>query len=140
MKDKMDSLYALHDASISCMNELKFMQDEQSFLEHLLGSHFLELSAEELFETTRKLIKKLKEVEHIGANFMMDVRIFNKQISSSLDEKKHQDKIDLFKKQRILQTDFESYSLKFKYVKKKIFKLIKKIMIAHKQKLLIKKI
>ena len=36
-----------------------------------------------------------------------------------------------------VQKDFESYVLKFKYVKKKIFGIIKEIMIHNKQKLLI---
>jgi len=139
MKGKIETLYELHEASAVRMNELEFMKDEQSFLEHLLSSHFLELSAEELFETTRKLIKKLKEVEHLGVDLMKEVQLFNKQIAHSLDDKKSNIDIDPFQKQRIIQTDFENYSLKFRYVKKKIFGLIKEIMIAHKQKLLINK-
>jgi len=139
MKGKIETLYELHEASAVRMNELEFMKDEQSFLEHLLSSHFLELSAEELFETTRKLIKKLKEVEHLGVDLMKEVQLFNKQIAHSLDDRKSNIDIDPFQKQRIIQTDFENYSLKFRYVKKKIFGLIKEIMIAHKQKLLINK-
>jgi len=139
MKGKIETLYELHEAYAVRMNELEFMKDEQSFLEHLLSSHFLELSAEELFETTRKLIKKLKEVEHLGVDLMKEVQLFNKQIAHSLDDRKSNIDIDPFQKQRIIQTDFENYSLKFRYVKKKIFGLIKEIMIAHKQKLLINK-
>ena len=88
MKDKVETLYELHEASVTRMNELEFMKDEQSFLEHLLSSHFLELSAPDLYETTRKLIKKLKEVEHLGGNLMTEVQLFNKQIAHSLDDKK----------------------------------------------------
>ncbi len=139
MRDIIKTRYELHDASVSCMYELEFMKDEQLFLEHLLGAHFLELSTEDLYETTRKLIKKLKEVEHLGAELIEEVKLFNKQIANSLDEKIQNTKIDLFQKQRVIHTDFESYSLKFRYVKKKIFGLIKEIMIAHKQKLLINK-
>lgn len=139
MKDKVETLYELHEASVARMNELEFMKDEQSFLEHLLSSHFLELSAPDLYDTTRKLIKKLKEVEHLGGDLMTEVQLFNKQIAHSLDDKKSNIEIDPFQKQRIIQTDFENYSLKFRYVKKKIFGLIKEIMITHKQKLLINK-
>jgi len=140
MRDKIESSFELHEASVMRMHELEFMKDEQSFLEHLLSSHFLELSAEDLYNTTRKLIKKLKEVEHLGADLITEVQLFDKKIASSLEEKEPKNAEDLFKKQRIIQTDFENYSLKFRYVKKKIFGLIKEIMIAHKQKLLIKKI
>ncbi|MDN3641201.1 hypothetical protein QWY87_00705 [Lutimonas halocynthiae] len=139
MKDKVETLYELHETSVARMNELEFMKDEQSFLEHLLSSHFLELSAPDLYDTTRKLIKKLKEVEHLGSDLMTEVQLFNKQIANSLDDKKTNIISDSLKKQRIIQTDFENYSLKFRYVKKKIFGLVKDIMIAHKQKLLINK-
>lgn len=139
MKDKIKTIHELHEASITCMNELEFIKDEQSFLEHLLSSHFLELSSEELYETTRSLIKKLKEVEHFGAQLIDDLKVFDKQIANSLEERKENNKIDLFKKLRCIQTDFESYSLKFRYVKKKLFGLIKEILLAHKQKLLIEK-
>jgi hypothetical protein len=121
------------------MNELEFMKDEQLFLEHLLSSHFLELSSQDLYEPTRKLIKKLKEVEHLGGDLITELQLFNKQIANSLDDKKTNVISDSLKKQRIIQTDFENYSLKFRYVKKKIFGLVKDIMIAHKQKLLINK-
>lgn len=140
MRDKIATSYELHEASILRMQELEFMKDEQSFLEHLLSSHFLELSAEDLYDTTRKLIKKLKEVERLGADLMTEVQLFDKKIAKYLEEKKPNTEEDLYQKQRIIQTDFENYSLKFRYVKKKIFGLIKEIMIAHKQKLLIKKI
>ena len=139
MRDKIETLYELHEASMLRMHEMEFMKDEQSFLEHLLSSHFLELSAEDLYETTRKLIKKLKEVEHLGVDLMSKVQLFNKKMANALDEKKPNSDDDLFLEQRIIQTDFENYSLKFRYVKKKIFRLIKEIMIAHKQKLLIKR-
>lgn len=139
MKDKIKTLYELHEASLACMNELEFMKDEQLFLEHLLSSHFLELSSQDLYEPTRKLIKKLKEVEHLGGDLITELQLFNKQIANSLDDKKTNVISDSLKKQRIIQTDFENYSLKFRYVKKKIFGLVKDIMIAHKQKLLINK-
>ena len=137
MRDRIETIYELHEASILCMNELEFMKDEQLFLEHLLSSHFLELSAEDLYDTTRKLIKKLKEVEQLGVDLITEVQLLDKQIANDLDEKKPNTEVDPFQKQRVIQADFENYSLKFRYVKKKIFRLIKEIMIAHKQKLLI---
>ncbi len=83
MKNIIKTRYELHDASVSCMNELEFMKDEQLFLEHLLSSHFLELSAEELYDTTRKLIKKLKEVEHLGAELIEEVKFSLAQTPAS---------------------------------------------------------
>ena len=137
MEKTSSKLYVLHESSVSWINELEFMNDEQKFLEHLLSTHFLDLSAEKLYETTRKLIRKLKEVENLGVELTQEIQIHNKQIASVLEGDDNIREKDLINGHDMIQKDFESYVLKFRYVKKKIFGIIKEIMINHKQKLLI---
>lgn len=139
MENYISTLYALHDGSVAWINELEFMNDEQLFLEHLLSTHFLDLSSSKLYDTTRKLIKKLKEVEHLGLELSKEVRLHNNKIATILDEKKKESTPDIVNEHKVIEKNFESYSLKFKYVKKKIFSIIKEIMLIHKQKLLINK-
>ena len=43
------------------INELEFLQYERTFIEHLLGSHFLAISTPKLYEPTKELIKELKK-------------------------------------------------------------------------------
>ena len=83
MEKTSSKLYGLHESSVSWINELEFMNDEQKFLEHLLSTHFLDLSAENLYETTRKLIRKLKEVEKPG------------KLANDLNGYKKKNKLDL---------------------------------------------
>lgn len=137
MEKSSSKLYGLHESSVSWINELEFMNDEQKFLEHLLSTHFLDLSAEKLYETTRKLIRKLKEVEHLGDELTQEIQTHNKKIASVLEGDQNILEKDLINGHNMIQKDFESYVLKFRYVKKKIFGIIKEIMINHKQKLLI---
>ena len=137
MEKTSSKLYVLHESSVSWINELEFMNDEQKFLEHLLSTHFLDLSAEKLYETTRKLIRKLKEVENLGVELTQEIQAHNKQIASVLEGDDNIREKDLINGHDMIQKDFESYVLKFRYVKKKIFGIIKEIMINHKQKLLI---
>ena len=137
MEKTSSKLYVLHESSVSWINELEFMNDEQKFLEHLLSTHFLDLSAEKLYETTRKLIRKLKEVENFGDELTQEIQAHNKQIASVLEGDDNIREKDLINGHDMIQKDFESYVLKFRYVKKKIFGIIKEIMINHKQKLLI---
>ena len=139
MENYISTLYRLHDGSVAWINELEFMNDEQLFLEHLLSTHFLDLSSTKLYDTTRKLIKKLKEVEHMGLELSTEVRLHNNNIAKVLDEKKEEKTPVLIREHTVIEKNFESYSLKFKYVKKKIFSIIKEIMLVHKQKLLINK-
>jgi uncharacterized ubiquitin-like protein YukD len=137
MKKTSSKLYGLHESSVSWINELEFMNDEQKFLEHLLSTHFLDLSAENLYETTRKLIRKLKEVENMGVELTQKIQIHNKKIAAVLEGDDKIREKDLINGHDMIQKDFESYVLKFRYVKKKIFGIIKEIMVHHKQKLLI---
>lgn len=137
MKKEIKTIYELHELSLTYMSDLEFMRDEQSFLEHLLSSHFLELSAEELYETTRKLIRKLKEVEKLGTDLIDELTVFNKQVAASIINKDDQPATESMQKLQVFENDFSNYVLKFKYVKKKIFALIKEIMKSHKQKLLL---
>mgnify|MGYP003574497632 FL=1 len=137
MEKTSSKLYGLHESSVSWINELEFMNDEQKFLEHLLSTHFLDLSAEKLYETTRKLIRKLKEVENMGVELTKEIQIHNKKIAAVLEGDDKIREKDLINGHDMIQKDFESYVLKFRYVKKKIFGIIKEIMVNHKQKLLI---
>jgi len=137
MEISKNKVYDLHDCSLAWINDLEFMNDEQLFLEHLLSTHFLDLSSEKLYETTRKLIRKLKEVEHMGIELNKEIKLHNKKIPLVLEGNNKQLEHDLNNTQKAIQKDFESYVLKFKYVKKKIFGIIKEIMINHKQKLLL---
>lgn len=137
MEKTSSKLYGLHESSVSWINELEFMNDEQKFLEHLLSTHFLDLSAEKLYETTRKLIRKLKEVENFGVELTKEIQFHNKKIAEVLEGDENIREKDLINGHNMIQKDFESYVLKFRYVKKKIFGIIKEIMINHKQKLLI---
>lgn len=137
MEKTSSKLYGLHESSVSWINELEFMNDEQKFLEHLLSTHFLDLSAEKLYETTRKLIRKLKEVENFGVELTKEIQFHNKKIAEVLEGDENIREKDLINGHHTIQKDFESYVLKFRYVKKKIFGIIKEIMINHKQKLLI---
>lgn len=132
-------LSKLHEQSTSWMSDLEFMKDEQIFLEHLLSTHFLDLSKSKLYEPTRKLIKKLKDVEKMGRDLFDKIQLHNKHLSTLIESSKYKGKKGFKKEHRHIEKDFETYELNFKYVKKKIFNMIKDIMKNHKQKLLIKK-
>ena len=139
MDEKSKNIYLLHDDSLKWINELEFISDEQAFLENLLSSHFLELSSSDHYEATRKLIKKLKEVEKSGRDMMDTIELHNKHMATMIESLQLEYDQRLEADHEKIQTDFDSYVVKFKYVKKKIFGIIKQIMLDHKQKLLINK-
>jgi|GEM_PF-1714439 len=131
------SFVKLHKETNHWLNELVFMQDEHVFLENLLSSHFLDLSKPKLYDPTRKLIIKLKEVEKLGNELLDSIYLHNKHLATLIESMQYKGRKSLKKEHKIIKNEFEIYSLNFKYIKKKIFNLIKDIM-KNKKKLLIK--
>ena len=139
MGEKSKSVYIYHDESLKWVNELEFIADEQVFLENLLSSHFLELSSSEHYERTVKLIDKLKDVERRGKELMDSIELHNKHMATMIESLQVEYDKRLEEDHEMIQRDFDNYIVQFKYVKKKIFGIIKQIMLDHKQKLLINK-
>jgi hypothetical protein len=139
MKVDIKKYYELHDQSVEWINEIQFMADEQIFLEHLLSSHFLELSSSKLYETTKKLIRKLKEVETIGNALMDKIQLYNSHLGNIIENFNEEKELTIDREHIAIKKDIDDYLLKFRYVKKKIFGIIKEILKDHKKKLLIKK-
>jgi len=130
-------IFKFHEQNIIGTNELEFVKDEHVFLEHLLSAHFLDLSSEKLFEPTKKLIQKLNDVEKMRNELDDEVQTHDKHIATLLESLQISDKKNIEKEHQRIQKDFETFHLKFKFVKKKIYNMIKEIMKEHKQKLLI---
>lgn len=130
-------LFKLHEKNVIWLNELEFVHDEHIFLEHLLSAHFLDLSSEKLFEPTKKLIQKLNDVEKMGNKLEDEIQTHNKQVATLLESLQLSGKKDVVNGHRNILKDFETFHLNFKYVKKKIYRMVKEIMKEHKQKLLI---
>lgn len=139
MEIDIKKYYELHDQSVQWINEIQFMTDEQVFLEHLLSSHFLELSSSKLYETTKRLIKKLKEVESLGNDLMDKIQLHNKHVGTIIENFNKEYQVNVDREHESIKKDLDSYLLKFRYIKKKIFGIIKSIMKEHKQKRLINK-
>ena len=139
MEIDIKKYYELHDQSVQWINEIQFMTDEQAFLEHLLSSHFLELSSSKLYETTKRLIRKLKEVESLGNDLMDRIQLHNKHVGTIIENFNKEYQVNVDREHQSIKKDLDSYLLKFRYIKKKIFGIIKSIMKEHKQKLLINK-
>ncbi len=118
------------------INELEFLQYERTFIEHLLGSHFLAISTPKLYEPTKELIKELKKVENKGDELFVTVRIHKKRIASLIESRELMKEIEIEHNKIIIE--FGNYVISFKEVKKNIFDMIKKIMKKDKQKFIIK--
>ncbi|MEN8185863.1 MAG: hypothetical protein ABFR05_01905 [Bacteroidota bacterium] len=131
-------LFKLQRQSNKWVEELDFIEDEQLFLEHLLSAHFLDLSSKELYEPAKKLIQKLKDVEKMNNELSIEIQTHHKHLATLVESLQVNARNEIRKEQKRIKKDFAAFELKFRYVKKKIFKMIKDIMKDNKQKLLLK--
>jgi hypothetical protein len=137
--DPTSLAFKFHEQSNQWIDELEFSEDEQKFLENLVSSHFLDLSSPKLFEPTKKAIQNLKEVENTGVELLKKIRAHNNHLGELVERNEVILEEIVKSEHHKIEKEYQNYALKFKYVKKKIFGIVKDIMKGHKQKLLINK-
>ncbi len=130
-------LFKLQGQLNKWIEQLDFNKDEQLFLEHLFSAHFLDLSSKELYKPAKMLLNKLNDVEKMNNELSLEIQTHHKHLATLVESLQINAKDEIKKEQKKIKNNFETFDLKFKYVKNKIFKMIKDIMKNHKQKLLI---
>ncbi|GAA4272862.1 hypothetical protein U6A24_06235 [Aquimarina gracilis] len=128
----------LHEASLHWISELKFIKDEQHFLDELIENNTLQLISGKTFEKSKKvvddLVQKRKAIEPLLKriiNHYNELTILVDGIDQPAEEKKY--KVDHGK----LLEEVSEYLIAYKEIKRSIFDLIKMIMKQSKQKRLL---
>ncbi len=128
----------LHEASLNWISELKFIKDEQHFLDELIKNNTLQLISGKTFEKSKKIIndlsKKRKVIEPLLKriiNHYNELTILVDGIDQPVEEKKYKED------HRELLVDVSEYLNDYKDIKRSIFDLIKVIMKQSKQKRLL---
>ncbi|TSE08068.1 MULTISPECIES: hypothetical protein [Aquimarina] len=128
----------LHETSIQWVLELKFIKDEQHFLDELIKNHTIELISEKTFEKSRDIVNELstkrKEIDPLLKkiiNHHNELTILMDGIDQPKKEKQYKED------HRELTIIVNIYLNDYKVLKRKIFDLIKMIMKLGKQKRLL---
>ena len=129
----------LHEDTITCLSELRFLKSEISFLSDLIKSHTLDLLSENLFEESRliaiELSKQKKRVKPLITNLMDH----SNNLQTLLDDIDIPDEEDEYKTAHY-QLMFESVAIlsNLKKLKRRVFRLIKKILKEKKKRKLLR--
>lgn len=128
----------LHETSLNWISELKFIKDEQHFLEELIENHTLELISGERFEKSKAIVNELSELsKKIDPllkkiiNHTNELTILIDGIDQPVEEKQYK------KNHSKLVVEVSNYEEIYKDNKRKIFELIKSIIKQKKQKRLL---
>ena len=128
----------MHDASLRWFSELKFMRDEQLFLNNLVSSYTPQLSASDIFEESKQVIDKLQKAEMNIVPLFKKVQAHENQLEIMIDN------VDQLKMEKAyLETHEElliamnEYTPRYREIKEKLFKVVSLIMKKSKQKRLL---
>ncbi len=128
----------LHEASLCWISELKFIKDEQRFLNDLVKNYTIQLISEKAFEKSSKIINELnlkrKNINPLLKNIIKHhngLTILVDGIDQPEEEKKYKEN------HKELLVEVSAYFNNYKQTKRRIFDLIKTIIKTNKQKRLL---
>ena len=128
----------LHEDIMNCISELRFIRDEQQFLEDLIKNYTLELIGGDIYEKSKDVIGKLSTNRKALTPLQRKLIAHSNNLEILLDENDIPCEIEDYKEDHYqLMFEVVAYYSKFKKVKRGIFMLIKQIMKEGKRKRLL---
>ncbi|MFT4832036.1 MAG: hypothetical protein ACI815_001687 [Psychroserpens sp.] len=128
----------MHDMSLRWFSELKFIKDEQLFLNNLIKSYTIQLTDKEIFEKSKELVGALLKSEKEVVALMKKVQLHSNQLEIMVDD------VDQLQMERAYQVTHNelllavnAYSSNYRTIKRRLFKLVSKVMKMDKQKRLL---
>ena len=128
----------MHSASKLWFSTLKFIRDEQFFLNNLVKSYTLSLVDSKIFEQSKKVIAALQNAERELIVLFKKVQAHENQLNIMTDD------VDQLKMEKAyiathkeLQINMHAYEKEYRDIKEKLFKLITGILKQQKQKRLL---
>lgn len=135
---KWKSPEEMHDTTIQWISELKFVKDEQRFLNDLIRSYTLPITSLGIFEESRKLVTAISNSELEVKQLLKRVQIHENQLSIMLDDI-DQPKMEkaYTETHRDLLTEIDVCLINYRKLKGSLFKMISKVIKKEKQKRLL---
>ncbi len=124
----------IHKASIQWMSELKFVKDEQLFLNNLVKSYTLQLVDSKIFDESKKIIDSVLEAEKEVVGLMKKVQSHENLLEIMIND------VDELKMEKAytethwdLTSTMKRYMENYQKLKSRLFKLVSKVMKKQKR-------
>lgn len=128
----------MHEGSMLWFSELKFIRDEQFFLNTLVQSFTLQLIDAKSYQDSKKIIDRLQHAEKDIVPLFKKVQVHENQLEIIVDD------VDQLKMEKAylatheeLQSAMNGYTQRYREIKEQLFKLLITIMKKEKQKRLL---
>jgi len=119
----------MHKNSMQWFSELKFMRDEQFFLNNLVTTYTIKLSASEIIQESKKVIDQLQKAEIDIVPLFKSVQAHENQLVMMVDDvdQPKMEKAYIETHQELIDT-MQKYRIRYREIKEKMFKLISRIL------------
>ena len=128
----------MHQASLLWLSELKFIKDEQQFLEELVRMHTLEMAQPDLLDKSRNLTTDIRAKEKEVIGLMKEVQAHENLLGIMVDDIDQQEMEKAYRNtHRRLISEVSAYLQAYRLLKKDLFATISGLMKKSRQKRLL---
>lgn len=131
---RLKSKEELHDNSKNWLSEILFVNDELRFLNHLLGSNYIDFIEFGLNNKIEKIVKSIKEEKKIGATLQKLIQNHESTLSDLINNDSVTSNANYMDVHKKLEFEMIIYNKKYKKLKRQIFDIVENIMEKKAQK------
>lgn len=138
-RGRVKDVEELHHDTLTWKSEINFIIDEMHFLEHLLGSKFIDLIHSGLYKRIESLVNKITDEKNSGKVLIRLILDQERILSNLIKNESDTSNKNFLEKHHKFEVEMVDYVKKYKRIKKQIFEIVEKVMRDKSQKKLIQK-
>ena len=135
---RLKSTEELHDDSKNWLSEIGFVNDEMRFLDHLLGSNYIDFLEYGLEKNVERLVKNIADEKKIGKELFTIINDHEKVLGDLIKTNSVTSNTNFMDVHKKLEFEMTIYNKKYKKLKRQIFELVEDVIHKKKQKKLTK--
>lgn len=128
----------MHRVTVLWLSEVKFMRDEQMFLNNLIKHYTVQLVDSKIFGKSKEIVSKLTDLEKEAISIMKKIQAHENKLEIMIDDI---DQLELEKAyrdtHRELTGTMDRYKEEYMQIKTRLFDLVSSVLKKEKQKRLL---
>ena len=124
----------IHNDSIQWISEIDFISDEMRFLNHLLGTNYIQCIEVGLDKKIKTYLDKINDDKKIGDALKELINKHEIILADLIETNSVTSNINYLKTHKKLENEVQLYFKKYKRIKKHIFEIVENIMKKKNQK------
>lgn len=128
----------MHSATLAWLSELKFIKDEQRFLNSLVKSHTEQLIDHKIYDRSKQLVGNILDAEKELVGLLKKVQVHENQLEIMVDDVDQPRMEKAYKETHLeLMQVMQRYLEDYRKLKTELFKLLSRVFKQEKQKRLL---